>query len=69
MTQCERILKYIEDFGSITTAQAFYDLGVASLPRRISDLKEKGIGIVSETVYTKNRYGEPTHYSVYKRAV
>ena len=68
MTQCERILKYMEDFGSITSAQAFYDLGVACLPRRISDLKEQGIKIESETKTAKNRYGEPTHFSVYRRA-
>ena len=68
MTQCERILKYMEDFGSITSAQAFYDLGVACLPRRISDLKQMGIEITSETKTDKNRYGDPTHYSVYRRA-
>lgn len=68
MTQCERILKYMDDFGSITSAQAFYDLGVACLPRRISDLKAMGIEITSETKTDKNRYGDPTHYSVYRRA-
>ena len=68
MTQCERILQYIDDFGSITSAQAFYDLGVACLPRRISDLKARGIQIESQTRLDKNRYGEPTHYKVYRRA-
>ena len=67
MTQCERILKYMDDFGTITSAQAFYDLGVACLPRRISDLKQMGIEIESETRTGKNRYGEHTHYSVYRR--
>ena len=27
-TQCQRIIKYIEDFGSITTLEAFLQLGV-----------------------------------------
>ena len=69
MTQCERILKYIDDFGSINNAQAFMDIGVARLASRIHDLKRRGEQIIAETVYTKNRYGEPTHYAVYKRAV
>lgn len=69
MTQCERVLKYIEDFGSISTVQAFMDIGVARLASRIHDLRRMGVQIVSETVYTRNRYGEPTHYSVYRRAV
>ena len=67
MTQCERILKYMDDFGSISTKQAFDDLGVARLASRIHDLKRMGIGIASETRTGKNRYGEPTHYSVYRK--
>ena len=68
MTQCERILKYLNDFGSISTLQAFNDLGVTRLASRIHDLKRMGIAIESETRTGKNRYGESTHYSVYRRA-
>ena len=67
MTQCERILKYMDDFGSISNAQAFMDLGVARLASRIHDLRRMGIEIESETVNAKNRYGESTHFSVYRR--
>lgn len=67
MTQCERILKYMGDFGSISTMQAFYDLGVTRLASRIHDLRSMGIEIESETVTRKNRYGENTHFSVYRR--
>ena len=69
MTQCDRILKYLDDFGSISTYQAMVDIGVGSLSKRICDLKARGHKIVSTTVYTKNRYGEPTHYSVYRLEV
>lgn len=31
MKQCDRILKYIHDFGSINPQQAMYDLGVMRL--------------------------------------
>lgn len=67
MTQCQRILKYMDDFGSISTMQAFTDLGVTRLASRIHDLKQMGYGIKSETRSSKNRYGESTHYSVYRR--
>ena len=67
MTQCERILKYMGDFGLISTMQAFIDLGVARLVSRIHDLRALGIEIESETKTAKNRYGEPTHYAVYRR--
>ena len=68
MTQCERILKYMNDFGSISTAEAIIDIGVGSLSRRICDLKNKGEKIISEVVYTKNRYGQRIHYKRYRRA-
>ena len=67
MTQAQRMLKYIDDFGFITTYQAVVDLGIVSPSRRICDLRQSGINIVSDTVYTKNRYGEPTHYFKYRR--
>ena len=67
MTQCERILKFMDDFGSISTMQAFNDLGVTRLASRIHDLRRMGIVIESETLTGKNRYGESTHYSVYRR--
>lgn len=67
MTQCERILQYMNDFGSISSMQAFSDLGVTRLASRIHDLKQMGIEIESETKTAKNRYGESTHYSVYRR--
>ena len=69
MTQCDRMLKYMDDFGSITTVQAVLDLGIASPTKRISDLRKRGENIVSEVILCKNRYGQPTHYFKYRRAV
>ena len=68
MTQCERIKKYLDDFGSISTYEAMVDIGVASLSKRICDLKKQGEKIVSEVIFTKNRYGQKTHYTRYRRA-
>ena len=42
LSQCEMIIKYIRDFGSITTLQAFRDIGCTRLASRINDLKTVG---------------------------
>lgn len=65
-TQCERILEYITEFGSITTLEAFKDLGCTRLASRICDLKRKGYSFDSEFVKSKNRYGEPVTYKRYR---
>lgn len=57
-TQNERILDYIEEFGSITQLEALRDLGVMRLASRISDLRRKGYNIVSKTEAVKNRHEE-----------
>ena len=67
-TQCQRILDYMQEFGSISTLEAFSDLGVARLASRIHDLKGMGYGITSEIKSSKNRYGEKTYFKVYKLA-
>lgn len=66
--QCQRILDYMTEFGSISTLEAFKDLGVARLASRIHDLKGMGYKIDSEIKTSKNRYGENTHYKVYRLA-
>lgn len=68
VTQCQRILDYMDQFGSISTLEAFKDLGVARLASRIHDLKSMGYNIVSETRSSKNRFGEDTHFKVYRLA-
>jgi hypothetical protein len=67
-TQCKRILRYMQVFGSISTREAFNDLGVARLASRIHDLKEQGIAISGKMETTKNRYGESVSYKRYRLA-
>ena len=57
-TQNQRILEYIEEFGSITQLDAMKDLGVMRLASRISDLKRLGYPITSKIDTVENRYGE-----------
>lgn len=66
MTQCERVLKYMEDFGSINPMQAMKDLGVMRLGARIFDLKKAGHKITRRTVTGRNRYGAPVIFAEYK---
>ena len=65
-TQCERIVQYMREFGSISTIQAFSDLGVTRLASRINDLKRMGYNISTTMGSGRNRYGEKTHFSIYR---
>lgn len=65
MTQCEKIIRHMEDFGSITALEAMQEYGIMRLASRISDLKKAGVPIQKETISGKNRYGEPTSYARY----
>lgn len=66
MTQCDRILRHLEDFGKITTMEAFEDYGITRLSGRIWDLRKAGHNITSTTTSGVNRYGEITHYTMYR---
>lgn len=64
-TQCERIRKYLEDFGSITQLQALTDLGIMRLASRISEMRKDGEPIGDRIIEVKNRYGEICHVKEY----
>ena len=66
MTQCERILRHLNDHGSITAWEAMRDYGIMRLAARISELRLEGHEITSQTVRGPNRYGETVHYTRYK---
>ena len=66
MKQEERILKYMQDFGSITPLQALDDLGVMRLGARIYDLKRAGHMISRRMVTRENRYGEAVSFAEYR---
>ena len=66
ITQNDRILRHLKDYGSITSLEAMTEYGVMRLASRINDLKRQGYNIISETQTSKNRYGETTHFAVYK---
>ena len=65
LNQRERVLKYISDFGYITSWQAYKDLGITQLATRIKELKDIGYQFRTENIKTTNRYGKPSHYYRY----
>lgn len=69
MTQKELIIKYIKDFGSITSYQAYIDLGITQLATRIKELKEQGYSFSYEWISKKNRYGKSVAFKKYKLEV
>ena len=66
VTQAERVLMYMRDFGSISQLEALRDLGCMRLAARISDLKKKGYVIQRDMVSSSNRYGDEVRYAMYR---
>lgn len=64
-SQCERILSYIEEKGSITQLDALREFGCMRLASRISDLKKQGVCIKRTMESSKNRDGETVSYARY----
>lgn len=64
ITMKERVLNYIRDFGSITTFQAFTDLGCTRLSEYIRQLRLE-YDIDDEWQKTLNRYGDKVEYKKY----
>ena len=64
-SQCEKVLWYIGLFGSITSLEAFTDLGCTRLASRICDLRQRGYAIADKQEKSKNRFGEAVHYKRY----
>jgi hypothetical protein len=65
MTQCDRVLEYMKQFGSITPVEAMTDLGCMRLAARISDLRYQGYAIGRRMKTMKNRYGKDVSFAEY----
>ena len=65
MTQNERLLRHLQDTGTIDPMTALKEYGIMRLASRISDLKRDGYAIKKEMVKGKNRYGESVSYAEY----
>lgn len=65
MTQCERILRHLQDYGSITQAEAVTKYVCYRLGARIWDLKAQGVPIKKRNRHRK----EPVRGADVLRAV
>lgn len=63
--QKTKVLKYMKEYGSITSLEAMKDLGVSRLASRINELRNEGIEIDDVYLESKNRFGEKVRYKKY----
>lgn len=68
MTQTDRVLDYLQQFGSITALEALRDLGIMHLSSRITELRQRGYPVERDMIEVKNRFGENTRVARYKVA-
>ena len=59
LTQCERIIRHLKDYGSITSREAMLEYGIMRLASRINDLKGQGYAISSEIGKAKTDTARP----------
>ena len=64
VTMKDRIYTYMCDFGSITTFEAFSELGCTRLSEYIRQLRQD-YDVKDEWIKTTNRYGEKVEYKKY----
>lgn len=64
-TQCDKVLQYMSQFGSITQLEALADIGCMRLASRISDLRNRGYAIGRRMKTGKNRYGDSVSFAEY----
>ena len=64
MTMKDRILKFMRDFGAITTFEAFTELGCTRLSEYIRQIRQD-FNVGDEWVKGTNRYGEKVEWKKY----
>jgi hypothetical protein len=64
-THYDRILRHLQDFGNITSLDAFKDYGITRLSAIIFLLRKDGYKISSQKVSCKNRYGKVVYFANY----
>lgn len=68
-TQVERLLDYLEENGSITSLEAYNELGITQLGARIFELKKLGYQFEGSNITVKNRFQEKCSVKKYKLKV
>lgn len=65
ITMKDRVLKYMEDNGGITSWEAIQQLGCTRLSEYIRQLRAEDVNVDDKWITNKNRYGESIKYKKY----
>ena len=57
ISQCDKIVEYMQKHGSITQLDAYIEIGCIRLPSRIHDLRKRGYAISVKTERVKKSDG------------
>jgi hypothetical protein len=69
MSQNERLLLHLKNFGTIQPMLAWSQLGIYRLASRICDLRQAGHNIEKRMVIVTNRWGEEVRVAEYRLEV
>lgn len=64
-TQQDAVLEWLQTGAGITSFEAFKELGATRLSAIIFSLREKGYDIKTDSVQTKNRFGQTVSFARY----
>lgn len=64
-TQKEKIIEHIKKYGSITSYEAYMDLGITQLGARLDQLKKDGYEFKTEWITKKNKDGAIVSFKKY----
>lgn len=62
----DRILKYLEEHGTITTLESFNKLGITDPQHYIMQLRNEGYNITDEWIHGTNRVGQRVKFKRYR---
>lgn len=64
-TQRIRIMRHLREGKTLTSAQAWSQLGIITLPSRISELRKRGEQITKKRIVVYNQFGEAVRVMEY----
>lgn len=65
-THKELVLRHLQDYGKITSFEAFTEYGITRLSATIYGLRHLGYNIVADDLVRTNRYGKKVIFAEYK---
>jgi hypothetical protein len=65
MNQATRVLDYLKEKRTLTSFEAFTELGITRLAARVFELNEEGHSIKKNTIKKINKWGEKMSFAEY----